>query len=134
MRPGQEIGRRVQAFYEWHLRHQVETPEKIGREIVIDVESGDYEIDACGLAASQRLMARRPGAPLYGVRVGYNAVYAIGGVLEPIWQNCQQVRHTPPAETVVSTCKLIQAELNRISDEDLDDLYELILNFNSARS
>jgi hypothetical protein len=50
---------------------------------VIDVETGHYEIDDDGLAASRRLLAKRPGAPLYGLRIDYNAVYALGGVLKP---------------------------------------------------
>lgn len=77
----EEIDRLGQELYEGRLRALVETPENIGRELVMDVASGDYEIDADGLAASRCLQARRPGAPLYGVRIGYNAVYAIGGSL-----------------------------------------------------
>jgi hypothetical protein len=65
----------------------VETPEKIGKHLVMDVECGDYEIDSDGIAASHRLQARRPGAPRYGVRIGYNAVYAIGGNL---WQTTDE--------------------------------------------
>jgi hypothetical protein len=63
------------------LRHQVETDENIGKQIIIDVETGDYEIDDDGLAASLRLLAKRPDAPLYGVRVGYEAAYSLGGGL-----------------------------------------------------
>jgi hypothetical protein len=79
--PVEEIGRLGAEIYEKRLRRTVETSENIGREIVIDVETGDYEIDANGMAASDRLLARRPGAPLYGARIGYDAVYAIGGAL-----------------------------------------------------
>jgi hypothetical protein len=80
--PEEEIDRRGEELYETRLRSLVETPENIGREIVIDVETGDYEIDADGMAASRRLLSRRPGAALYGARIGYNAVYTLGGVLE----------------------------------------------------
>jgi hypothetical protein len=78
---GEEIGRRRQELYEQKLRHQVETDENIGKQIIIDVETGDYEIDDDGLAASLRLLAKRPDAPLYGVRVGYEAAYSLGGGL-----------------------------------------------------
>jgi hypothetical protein len=78
----EEIDRRGEALYQNHVRPLVETPENIGREIVIDVETGDYEIDADGMAASRRLLARHPGAALYGARIGYDAVYTLGGVLE----------------------------------------------------
>lgn len=81
--PEAEIDRRGEALYQKRLRSQVETPENLGRQIVIDVETGDYEIDADGLAASRRLLARHPGAALFGARIGYNAVYSLGGVLEP---------------------------------------------------
>lgn len=80
--PEEELDRRGQELYETRLRALVETPENIGRELVVDVLSGDYEIDADGLAASHRLLARHPNGALYGVRIGYNAVYSIGGVLE----------------------------------------------------
>jgi hypothetical protein len=76
-----EIGRRGQELYEQVIRPKVETEPNIGRQIVIDIETGDYEIDEDGLAASRRLLLRRPDAALYGARIGYNAVYALGGVL-----------------------------------------------------
>jgi hypothetical protein len=79
----QEIDRRGQELYERQIRAQVETPENLGKQIVIDVETGDYEIDNDGLAASHRLLAKHPAAALYGLRIGYNAVYTLGGVLTP---------------------------------------------------
>jgi hypothetical protein len=78
-----EIDRRGQELYEQQIRVQVETPENIGKQIVIDVETGDYAIDTDGLKASRCLLAKHPGAALYGLRIGYNAVYTIGGVLTP---------------------------------------------------
>jgi len=82
--PYEEIDRLGEEWYQQRIRTQVETAENLGREIVIDVETGDYEVDADGMAASRRLLARHPGALLYGARIGYNAVIAIGGVLERI--------------------------------------------------
>lgn len=79
----EEIDRRGQELYERQIRDQVETPDNIGKQIVIDIETGDYEIDDDGLKASRRLLAKHPGAALYGLRIGYNAVYTIGGVLTP---------------------------------------------------
>lgn len=78
-----EIDERGKAIYEQRLRSLVEVPANLGKQIVIDVETSDYEIDDDGLAASRRLMAKHEGAALYGLRIGYNAVYAIGGVLTP---------------------------------------------------
>ena len=77
----EEIDQRGQEWYDHHIRALVETQENIGKQIVIDIETGDYEIDENGLKASRRLLAKHAGAALYGLRIGYNAVYTIGGVL-----------------------------------------------------
>lgn len=72
------LGRRAQELYE-RLRPDVETPENIGKLIVMDVESGDYEIDDSGIETSRRLQSRHPNA----LRIGYKAVETLGGILEP---------------------------------------------------
>ena len=77
----EEIDRRGQEWYEQRIRLKVETPENIGKQIVIDIETGDYEIDDDGLKASKRLFAKHEDAALFGLRIGYNAVYTLGGVL-----------------------------------------------------
>lgn len=77
-----EIRSRGKDLYERQLRQKVETEDNIGKIIAIDVESGDYEIDSDLLEASERLLERRPDAALWGERIGYNAVYAVGGSLE----------------------------------------------------
>ena len=76
-----ELERRARELYE-RLRPQIETDEKIGKLIVMDVESGDYEIDDLGIETSRHLQARHPGGMLYALRIGYRAVEALGGVLE----------------------------------------------------
>jgi hypothetical protein len=78
---GDEIARRGQKLYEQSIRSQVETEANIGKIISIDIESGDYEIDDDLVAAGKRLLTRHPDAALYGKRIGYNAVYALGGSL-----------------------------------------------------
>ena len=47
--------------------------------MVIDIETGDYELDADDLAATKRALAKRPGAVLYGLRIGSPAAYRLGG-------------------------------------------------------
>lgn len=42
----EEIARRGRELYEHTLRDLVETEENIGKIISIDIETGDYEIDA----------------------------------------------------------------------------------------
>ena len=77
---GGKIGQRGQEIYD-RLRTLLETEENIGRIVSIDVESGDYEIGDDLVAAGRRLQQRRPDARMYGKRIGYNAVYAVGGSL-----------------------------------------------------
>lgn len=52
--------------------------------VIIDVETGEYEIDERGLAPARRLQSRRPNAALYGKRIGYDVAEALGGVLERV--------------------------------------------------
>jgi hypothetical protein len=49
--------------------------------VVVDIETGDYEIDADDLAATKRALAKRPDAVLYGVRIGYPTAYRLGSCL-----------------------------------------------------
>ena len=79
-----EVAIRGKALYEDRIRLLVETPANIGKMVIIDVETGDYEVDDLGLAASRHLQAKRPDAILYGIRIGYKAAEAIGGVLERV--------------------------------------------------
>ena len=78
---GEEIGQRGQEIYESRLRTLLETEENIGKIVSIDIESGDYEIADDLLLAGRRLQQRHPEALMYGKRIGYNAVYAVGGSL-----------------------------------------------------
>ena len=79
---GEAIAQRGTELYQEALRSKVETAENIGKIISIDIETGDYEIEADLLNAAKRLLARHPGAALWGERIGYDAVYALGaGVL-----------------------------------------------------
>jgi NADPH-dependent 2,4-dienoyl-CoA reductase/sulfur reductase-like enzyme len=73
----EEIGRRGQDLYDRQRRARVEADHR-GRYLVLDVETGDYEIGDDYLVLSRRLQARRPDAALYTVRIGYPAVGRIG--------------------------------------------------------
>ena len=48
-----------------------------GRIVVIDVNTGDYEIADDDLTATMRLMDRKPDAVTWGERIGYPAPYYI---------------------------------------------------------
>ena len=54
-------------------------PVEGGTFVVIDDESGYYEIDASDAAATRRLLTRRPHAVTYGARGGYRAAYRHSG-------------------------------------------------------
>jgi len=80
----EEVGRRGQALYDQKIRDKVEA-EHHGQFLVLDITTGEYEIDDSDLAASKRAKARNPAAVLYGVRVGYPAAYRIGlGTTSPV--------------------------------------------------
>jgi hypothetical protein len=49
------------------------------KALVIDIETGEYEIDDDGLAAAHRARAKHPDAALYAMRIGYPAYAKIGG-------------------------------------------------------
>lgn len=72
-----QIAERGTRVYEEHLRHLLE-PQHNGKFVVIDVETGEYEVDEDHLAASDRAAAKRPGAPLYATRVGARSLGRIG--------------------------------------------------------
>ena len=76
---GEDIARRGEAWYENHLRAEVETPENIGKLMSIDVDTGDYVIDDQRGEASKHLREKHPDALIYGVRIGYDATEVIGG-------------------------------------------------------
>ena len=75
---GAEVVSRGEAIYAQNIRHQVE-PSLRGKFLVLDIESGDFEVDEEDLQASKRLLARRPDAVVYGLRIGYPAAFRIGG-------------------------------------------------------
>jgi hypothetical protein len=76
--PG-EISRRGEELYEREIREKVEAGNK-GRVLVIDIETGAYEIEGEDpLAASHHLLARNPDATLYALRIGYRACTKMSG-------------------------------------------------------
>ena len=61
---GEEIVRRGEQIYAERLRETVETDENLGKIIVINIETGEYEINDDPLAASRRALAKHPGAAI----------------------------------------------------------------------
>ena len=76
--PG-EIARIGKDLYEREIRARVETEENLGKILVLDIESRDYEIGSDQDDALSRLRERHPDGVRYHVRIGYRAVDKIGG-------------------------------------------------------
>jgi hypothetical protein len=74
----EEIVQRGQALYDQQIRAKVEASHK-GEFLILDVDTGEYEIDSNEVAAVKRAKAKNPGAALYILRVGYPTAYRVGG-------------------------------------------------------
>ena len=48
-----------------------------GKFLVIDIETGEYEINTDDLVATKQLLAKYPNAVIYGLRIGYPTAYRI---------------------------------------------------------
>ena len=65
------------------LRVEIETAGNIGKLVSFDTNTGDYAIgDDNSFAAPNSLRAKNPNAHIVTLRIGYSAVYTLGGVLE----------------------------------------------------
>jgi hypothetical protein len=78
-----KIARRGQAFYR-SIREKVENRENMGKIIAIDINTGNYEIDDNLLEASDRLQREWLDAVIWAERIGFSAVYAVGGTLTKV--------------------------------------------------
>ncbi len=74
----EDVATRGEAIYEQDIRPKVENESK-GKYLVLDIETGEYEIDQDDLVATKRVMAKCPNGVLYGLRIGYPAAYRLGG-------------------------------------------------------
>ena len=71
-----EVCDRGEEIYEEHIKALVE-PQENGKFIVIDIESGDYEISEDMLDASDLLQKRRPDSVQFGAMIGYESAYRV---------------------------------------------------------
>ncbi|MBC8873698.1 MAG: hypothetical protein H8E44_30030 [Planctomycetes bacterium] len=74
----EEVESRGEEVCEQQIRQDVEVGNK-GKFVVIDIETGEYEVDDDDLQAPKRALAKRSDAVLYGLRIGYPAAYTLGG-------------------------------------------------------
>jgi hypothetical protein len=73
----EEFVQRGEDYYDRFLRDNLE-PEHKGKFLALDVETGEYEMDADEMAAIDRARARMPGKVFYILRVGYPAAHRLG--------------------------------------------------------
>lgn len=73
----EEFARRGTELYEREIRPRVEQGNH-GKIVAIDIETGAFEVADDVLAASDRLLARRPDAQTWLVRIGHRAVHCFG--------------------------------------------------------
>ena len=67
------------AIYEARLRDLLETEENIGKILVIDTATGDYEMDSDHVQAIFRLMERQTLGKFFAMRIGYTTLGAFRG-------------------------------------------------------
>ncbi len=75
----EEFARRGEEIYENNILPVIDVARDDGKRVLIDIESGDYEIDLHELAAAERLRARRPNGQVWMRRVGRKAARRFGG-------------------------------------------------------
>ncbi len=73
----QEVVDRGVRFYEEAIRSRVEA-SNLGKFLVINTDTGEYEMDADDVIAAKRAKLRFPTAPLFSMRVGHSAAYRLG--------------------------------------------------------
>jgi hypothetical protein len=74
----EEFAQRGDAIYDSQIRSQVEEGNH-GKIVAIDLETGDFEIDASEIAACDRLEVSHPDAQIWMVRIGSRYVRRFGG-------------------------------------------------------
>ena len=76
-----EMAERGEKIYRERIRPTL-TEADIGKFVTIDINSGDYEIDADDISGGLALRARTPGSCYYGLRVGYSVAESFDGCYE----------------------------------------------------
>jgi hypothetical protein len=74
----EEFARRGDLIYDRDVKPHLKAEDN-DKFVAIDIETGEYEIDADELTACKRLRARIPQAQTWMVRVGWPYVHKFGG-------------------------------------------------------
>lgn len=72
-----DVAVRGLTIYNTRIKAQVESQHQ-DEFLMLDIHSGDYEVDEDDIAAEERLFARRPEAVVYQLRVGSPSAYFMG--------------------------------------------------------
>ena len=80
--PKEEIVKRGEAIFEKDVRQNLKGRNPMDF-VVIDIETGDYEVDANNLTACLRLRERIPDAQIWARRVGSRFIRHFGGRVKP---------------------------------------------------
>jgi hypothetical protein len=78
---GEEITQQGKKLYHDRIRVLVETEANIGKLVSINVETGDYEVGEDLISTTRKLQVKQADAAIWTERIGFNAVYAVGGTL-----------------------------------------------------
>jgi hypothetical protein len=73
----EEIGRRGEELYQQQIRAKVESQNR-GKYLVLDIDTGEYEIGDDVMSLWQQMHSRHQDAALYTVKVGFPVTARIG--------------------------------------------------------
>jgi hypothetical protein len=73
----EEFAQRGDEIYDRKLAPRLE-PAENGKFVAIDIETGEFEVDADEMAATDRLYARVPTAQIWFRRIGYAYAHRFG--------------------------------------------------------
>jgi hypothetical protein len=72
-----EISERGQALYEREIQSMLAASDR-GKFLVLNIETGEYELDTDELAAVKRARVKHPDGAFYVLRVGHPTAYRLG--------------------------------------------------------
>jgi len=76
-----ELGQRARVIYERSIQSKL-SPEDTGKYLVIDLDTGEYELDTDDLEAMMRAYHKKPVANRYTIRLGHRTTgYFRGGIV-----------------------------------------------------
>lgn len=78
----EDLATRGRRLYEGSIRDKVPQGNE-GKFLALDVDTGEYELDAEAILALRRAQAKRPDAALYLVRIGQKSAYHLGACAPP---------------------------------------------------